>query len=103
MGAVRRVCRNVKRWQDAAMALRWTSAAMLEEVKGFGSLKSTNNSPHCERPWQLAKPTMPSTEPLNRLLRPRNLLNRQRLPSKFQLRPGQPRSACVRHIPRHAG
>jgi hypothetical protein len=35
MGTVRRVCHNVKRWQDAAMALHWTSAAMLEAVKGF--------------------------------------------------------------------
>jgi hypothetical protein len=34
MGTVRRVCSNIKRWQDAAMALRWTPAAMLEAVKG---------------------------------------------------------------------
>jgi putative transposase len=26
-GTVRRVCRNVKHWRDAAMALRWTAAA----------------------------------------------------------------------------
>ena len=25
MGTVRRVCRNVKRWRNAAMALRWTA------------------------------------------------------------------------------
>jgi hypothetical protein len=24
------VCRNVKRWRDAKMALRWTAAGMLE-------------------------------------------------------------------------
>ena len=29
MGTVRRVCRNVKRWRNAAMALRWTAAGML--------------------------------------------------------------------------
>ena len=40
MGTVRRVCRNVKRWQDAPMALRWTSAAMLEASKGFRRLKA---------------------------------------------------------------
>ena len=40
MGTVRRVCRNVKRWQDASMALRWTSAAMLEATKGFRRLKA---------------------------------------------------------------
>jgi putative transposase len=38
MGTVRRVCRNVKRWRDASMALRWTSAAMLEAAKGFRRL-----------------------------------------------------------------
>ena len=25
-GTIRRVCRNVKRWKDASMALRWTGA-----------------------------------------------------------------------------
>jgi len=40
MGTVRRVCRNVKRWQGASMALRWTSAAMLEASKGFRRLKA---------------------------------------------------------------
>ena len=35
MGTVRRVCRNVKRWRNAAMALRWTAAGMMEAAKGF--------------------------------------------------------------------
>ena len=30
MSTVRRVCRNVKRWRSASMALRWTAAAMQE-------------------------------------------------------------------------
>ena len=30
MSTVRRVCRNVKRWRLASMALRWTAAAMQE-------------------------------------------------------------------------
>jgi putative transposase len=49
MGTVRRVCRNVKRWQDASMALRWTSAAMLEAAKGFSpaqSLRATLDTAH---------------------------------------------------------
>src|SRR5208282_5019784 len=29
-GTIRRVCHNVKRWRHASMALRWTSAAMME-------------------------------------------------------------------------
>jgi transposase-like protein len=45
MGSVRRVCRNVKRWRDAAMALRWTAAAMLEAAKGFRRLKAKSQLP----------------------------------------------------------
>jgi putative transposase len=40
MGTVRRVCRNVKRWRSAGMALRWTAAAMMEATKGFRRLKA---------------------------------------------------------------
>ncbi len=40
MSTVRRVCRNVKRWRTASMALRWTAAAMLEAKKGFRKLKA---------------------------------------------------------------
>jgi putative transposase len=39
MGAERRVCRNVKRWRSASIALRWTAAAMQEAAKGFRRLK----------------------------------------------------------------
>ncbi len=45
MGTVRRVCRNVKRWRDAAMALRWTRAAMQEAAKGFRPLKACRQLP----------------------------------------------------------
>jgi putative transposase len=45
MGAVRRVCRNVKRWRNAAMALRWTAAGMMEAAKGFRRLKAYKQLP----------------------------------------------------------
>jgi putative transposase len=45
MGSVRRVCRDVKRWRDAGMALRWTAAAMLEAAKGFRRLKAKGQLP----------------------------------------------------------
>ncbi len=45
MGTVRRVCRNVKRWRNAGMALRWTAAGMMEAVKGFRRLKAYNHLP----------------------------------------------------------
>lgn len=44
-GTIRQVCRNVKRWQDASMALRWTGAAMLEAAKGFRRLKACKHLP----------------------------------------------------------
>src|SRR5947209_2430873 len=45
MSTVRRVCRNVKRWRTASMALRWTTAAMLEAKKGFRKLKAYKQLP----------------------------------------------------------
>ncbi len=45
MGTVRQVCRNVKRWRSASMALRWTAAAMLEAKKGFRKLKAYKQLP----------------------------------------------------------
>jgi putative transposase len=44
-GTIRQVCRNVKRWQDATMALRWTSAGMQEAAKGFRRLKAHKQLP----------------------------------------------------------
>lgn len=38
-GTIRRSCRNVKRWLDAAIALRWTRTAVIEAAKGFRRLK----------------------------------------------------------------
>ena len=37
---IRQVYRNVKRWRDAKMALRWTAAGMFEAKKGFRRLKA---------------------------------------------------------------
>jgi putative transposase len=45
MGSIRRVCRNVKHWRDAPMALRWTAAAMQEATKGFRRLKAHKQLP----------------------------------------------------------
>jgi transposase-like protein len=42
---IRQVCRNVKRWRDATMALRWTAAGMLEAAKGFRRLKAHRQLP----------------------------------------------------------
>jgi transposase-like protein len=44
-GSIRRICRNVKRWRDAAMALRWTGAVIIEAAKGFRRLKAHKHLP----------------------------------------------------------
>jgi transposase-like protein len=45
MSVIRQVCRNVKRWRDARMALRWTGTAMLEAKKTFRRLKAHKQLP----------------------------------------------------------
>ena len=45
MGTIRRECRNVKHWRNAAMARRWTGAAMQEAAKGFRRLKAHKQLP----------------------------------------------------------
>jgi len=44
-GTIRQVTRNVKRWRDASMALRWTAAGMMEARKGFRRLMAYKQLP----------------------------------------------------------
>jgi transposase-like protein len=45
LGTVRQVGRNVKRWRNAEMALRWTAAGMIEAQKSFRRLKAYRQLP----------------------------------------------------------
>ena len=45
MGTIRRVTRNVKRWRNGKMALRWVAAGMMEAAKGFRKLKAHKQLP----------------------------------------------------------
>ncbi len=45
LGTVRQVTRNVKRWRNAEMALRWTAAGLLEAQKTFRRLKAYRQLP----------------------------------------------------------
>lgn len=45
MGTVRRVCRNLKRWQNTNMVLRGTAAGMMEAAKGFRRFKAHKQLP----------------------------------------------------------
>ena len=50
IAVLRQVCRNVKRWRDARMALRWTATAMLEAEKSFRRLKAPQAASDSEAP-----------------------------------------------------
>jgi len=45
MSRTRHVNRNVKRWRDGAMAVRWVAAGVLEATKGFRRLKGMKDMP----------------------------------------------------------
>ncbi len=45
VGTVRQVSRNVKRWRNAEMALRWTAAGLMEAQKTFRRLKAYRQLP----------------------------------------------------------
>ena len=45
MGSCRRVTRNVKRWRDGSMIVRWIGTALLEASKGFRRLRGHDGMP----------------------------------------------------------
>jgi hypothetical protein len=64
LGTVRRVCRNVKRWRNAAMALRWTAAGMMEASKGFRRLKAYKHLPVFRAGSSITPPSISSQRKL---------------------------------------
>jgi hypothetical protein len=46
MSTNRRVCRNVKRWRDGSMILRWLTTAAIEAESRFHRLKGHKLLPH---------------------------------------------------------
>jgi putative transposase len=71
MAVLRTVCRNVKRWRDARMALRWTGTAMLEAEKSFRRLKAHKQLPIlraallAEKTWQHRIQPMAPASPIS--------------------------------------
>ena len=45
LGTVRQVSRNVRRWRNSEISLRWTAADMLEAHKTFRRLKACRQFP----------------------------------------------------------
>jgi len=63
-GAVRQVGRNVKRWRNAEMALRWTAARMIEAQKTFRHLKAYRQLPSAATPCKTTCARLNPTVPL---------------------------------------
>ncbi len=94
MGSIRRTCRNVKRWRNAAMALRWTAAGMIEAAKGFRKLKAhkpTARTPRDPRRTQAQPPPQcrSCSTRKGRIVRIKATYL-----AELQLRPGHPQAAA---------
>ena len=68
--SVRRIRRNVKRWQNGDMCLRWTAAGMLEAEQQFGKIIGHTRSRQARRSRRArrrcpAAPPTPPTPPVN--------------------------------------
>ena len=44
-GSIRRITRNVKRWDDGTMVLRWVAASLTEAARGFRKLRGYKGMP----------------------------------------------------------
>src|SRR2546425_12348124 len=44
-GTIRRVTRNVKRWRDGSMVLRWVATALMEAEKKFRRVRGHRDMP----------------------------------------------------------
>jgi len=45
-GTIRRITRNVRRWRNGSMAVRWVAAALLEAESRFRRIKGVSDLPH---------------------------------------------------------
>jgi hypothetical protein len=75
LGMVHRVCRNVKRWRNAVMALRWAAASMMEASKGFRRLKACKHLPVLRAGSSLTPPSISSQMKLKRTPMPHSMFH----------------------------
>jgi hypothetical protein len=62
------LCRNVKRWRSASMAMRWTAATMQEAAKGFRRLKAHKQLPALRAALDGPAPCRPRQNTMNKLM-----------------------------------
>ena len=90
MGTVRRVCRNVKRWRNTAMALRWTAAGMMEAARGFRRLKAYRLLPILRAALVAHATEHVATKELNRKPMPHSISHSDACPRLFNKKWGIP-------------
>jgi hypothetical protein len=90
MSTVRRVCRNVKRWRSASMALRWTAAAMQEAAKGFRRLEAHKQLPRYVPLWKHSARKLQLTASLLAKPPPHNVNLGNDRPAVFNKKAGHP-------------
>ena len=90
IGTVRRVCRNVKRWRNAGMALRWTAAGMMEATKGFRRLKGHKQLPILKAALAAYQAKNNDQKKLSRTWKPHSIINGQRSSRQVQQSAGHP-------------
>ena len=86
------VCRNVKRWRNADMALRWTVAGIMEAAKGFRRLKAYKRLPALEQRFSPTNPNTRSETGLRTTESRHSFTNRQRPSRQVQQNAGHPPS-----------
>jgi hypothetical protein len=88
-GTARRVCRNVKRWQNVDMALRWTAAGMMEAAKSFRRLKAHKQLPILTAALAAHQAKHANKPNLEKAGKPHSIIDRQRSAGQVQQRAGQ--------------
>jgi hypothetical protein len=75
LGTVHRVCRNVKRWRNAIMALRRAAAGTMEASKGFRRLKACKHLPVLRAGSSLTQSSISSQMKLKRTPMPHSMFH----------------------------
>ena len=76
---------HVKRWRNAAMALRWTAAGLMEAVKSFRRLKARKQLPILKARWLRIRPSTRPTTNLRRTRKPHSIITPQRSSRRIQM------------------
>ena len=96
-GSIAHFTRNVKRWKDGQMTLRWVAGALSDAKGRFRKLRGHRDMKLCWPHWQ---PRPPNRNAPN--ARPRSITNEEPSPARVQQRTGHRLFMVVTNVCRHA-